>query len=831
GVRFYSKVNCAVCGVIRFYSKKNCAVCGVRFNAKWGKVASETKMYGDCDVLVGNNMGEPFMSPSSMLVAQRLLPQLPTNMHVQNQRSLFSSSNGLSLAPPKRMREGSQIAESMQFKNREEENESKSGSGHMEGGSGEDQDAADQQLQQNQRRKRYHRHTARQIQEMESLFKECPHPDDKQRQRLSIELGLKPRQVKFWFQNRRTQMKAQQDRTDNAILRVENDSLRNENLTLREAVSNVICPNCGGPSLVGDLSYSEQHLRLENSRLKDELDRVSCIASKYLGRSIPTLAPITAPPLLTSSLDLGMGSFGKQAALHSNHEMLPFTPFSDLSVTSGGGFMDMDKSLALQLAMSCTEELIRMAKTDEPLWLKTNGNGVKEILNSDEYDRIFPWSVGLNLKHNSSTRTEATRDSSVVFLNGGAIVDQLTDVNKWMDMFACMVTRAKTVQVLSPGILGHRNGSLQLMYAELQILSPLVSTREIHFLRYCQQRAEGLWVVVDFSMEDLQGNISPSPVYYRKRPSGCLIQDMPNGYSKVTWIEHMEAEDRAVHRLYQPLVSSGMAFGAQRWLATLQRQCERLASFNAEKVSPKDIGGIGSPEGKRSLMRLSQRMTSSFCANISASTSISWTTLSGSSSITNDDSVRITTRKSTELGQPTGVVICAATSFWIPVPPHRVFDFLRDEKTRSQWDTLSTGNLVQEVAHIANGSHPGNCISLLRVNACSTSQNVELILQESCTDSSGSFIVYAPVDVPSLNTAMSGEDPSYIPLLPCGFSILPGGPVGNRSLVPATSSFHEAAGSSSSSGLDSPRTGGSILTAAFQIVGSNLSAAKLNLES
>ena len=42
---------------------------------------------------------------------------------------------------------------------------------------------------------------------MASFFKECPHPDDKQRKELSRELGLEPLQVKFWFQNKRTQMK------------------------------------------------------------------------------------------------------------------------------------------------------------------------------------------------------------------------------------------------------------------------------------------------------------------------------------------------------------------------------------------------------------------------------------------------------------------------------------------------------------------------------------------------------------------------------------------------------------------------------------------------
>ena len=39
------------------------------------------------------------------------------------------------------------------------------------------------------------------------VFKKFPHPDEKQRAELSKQLGLEPRQIKFWFQNRRTQMK------------------------------------------------------------------------------------------------------------------------------------------------------------------------------------------------------------------------------------------------------------------------------------------------------------------------------------------------------------------------------------------------------------------------------------------------------------------------------------------------------------------------------------------------------------------------------------------------------------------------------------------------
>ena len=51
-------------------------------------------------------------------------------------------------------------------------------------------------------------------------------------------------------------------------------------------------------------------------------------------------------------------------------------------------------------------------------------------------------------------------------------------------------------------------------------------------------------------------------------------------------------EQPAVHPIYRPLVTSGLAFGARRWLATLQCHCESLVSLLASNISPRDLGGI-----------------------------------------------------------------------------------------------------------------------------------------------------------------------------------------------------------------------------------------------
>lgn len=68
------------------------------------------------------------------------------------------------------------------------------------------------------------------------------------------------------------------------------------------------------------------------------------------------------------------------------------------------------------------------------------------------------------------------------------------------------------------------------MSAEFQLPSPLVPTRESYFVRYCELHPDGTWAVADASPDDIGPSLA---MRCQKRPSGCLIQEMPDGYSKV----------------------------------------------------------------------------------------------------------------------------------------------------------------------------------------------------------------------------------------------------------------------------------------------------------
>ncbi|KAK1434115.1 hypothetical protein QVD17_11033 [Tagetes erecta] len=631
------------------------------------------------------------------------------------------------------------------------------------------------------KRKKYHRHTAEQIREMEALFKESPHPDEKQRQQLSKRLGLHPRQVKFWFQNRRTQIKAIQERHENSLLKSELDKLGEENKLLREAIKKGTCTNCGFGGFSKDVtSYiDEQQLRVENTKLKAEIEKLRTSIGKY---------PQCASP--TNSCSVG-----------NDHENK-----SSLDLCSG--VFGLENSRVVEIVNLAMEELVQMASAGEPLWVKSFETG-REILNYDEYSSKFSAMDSSNVQQLSFI--EASRDSGVVFVDLPRLVRSFMDVKEYEEMFSFMISKAATLDVICNGEGVNRNGAIQLMFAELQMLTPLVVTREVYFVRYSKQLNADKWAIVDISIDNVEKNIDASLARCRKRPSGCIIEDKSNGHCKVTWIEHWECQKSIAHSMFRAIINSGLAFGARHWMATLQQQCERLLFFLATNVPTKDSSGIGTLAGRKSILKLAQRMTWSFSRALGASSYHTWKKIPSKAGY----DIRVASRKNlNNPGEPLGVILCAVSSIWLPVSHTLLFDFLRDETRRNEWDIMSNGGPVQSIANLAKGQDRGNAVS---IHTMKWKENMWMV-QDSCTNAYESMVVCAPVAVTTMQSIMAGCDSSSIAVLPSGFSILPDG-METRPLVITSKADNQS------------WECGSLLTVGFQILTSDSPISKLSMES
>lgn len=143
--------------------------------------------------------------------------------------------------------------------------------------------------------------------------------------------------------------------------------------------------------------------------------------------------------------------------------------------------------------------------------------------------------------------------------------------------------------------------------------------------------------------------------------------------------------------------------------------------------------GVATLAGRKSILKLAQRMTWSFCHAIGASSFHTWTKVTSK----NGEDIRISSRKNlNDPGEPLGLILCAVSSVWLPVSQNVLFDFLRDETRRSevpllfssfsnwlakfaeliiilsQWDIMSSGGTVQSIANLSKGQDRGNAVTI-----------------------------------------------------------------------------------------------------------------------
>src|SRR5262249_33897783 len=84
------------------------------------------------------------------------------------------------------------------------------------------------------------------------------------------------------------------------------------------------------------------------------------------------------------------------------------------------------------------------------------------------------------------------------------------------------------------------------------------------------------------------------------------------------------------------------------------------------------------------------------------------------------EDIRVLTRKSmNDPGEPAGVVLSAATSVWLPVARQKLFEYLRNEELRREWDVLSHGGEMHEMLRIDKSQNGHNCVHLLRASVSS----------------------------------------------------------------------------------------------------------------
>ncbi|XP_048136610.1 homeobox-leucine zipper protein PROTODERMAL FACTOR 2-like [Rhodamnia argentea] len=204
-------------------------------------------------------------------------------------------------------------------------------------------------------------------------------------------------------------------------------------------------------------------------------------------------------------------------------------------------------------------------------------------------------------------KTEASRETVVINMDWFRIVTMLMDVvglNQWSDKSSNIMSRPTLLGVLYPGA-GTYDGMLQVReqhekrervkqsnanplsaedkrrmeeiaeFVQLQEkeMEELVAKREMLEKEYCKQLDWGMWGVVDYSLECV---LHCSFIKYQRRPSGRLMQDLPNGSSEVNWVENGGGDHTAIHSIYRPIVSSGFAFGAKHWISANTRQAEWL---------------------------------------------------------------------------------------------------------------------------------------------------------------------------------------------------------------------------------------------------------------
>lgn len=148
-------------------------------------------------------------------------------------------------------------------------------------------------------------------------------------------------------------------------------------------------------------------------------EKVSNLLAKYIGQPISQIESLLGVPRSSLDLSAGLGTSLNQR-LGSPALDVDLGSTNSASPYKLKGITDMaEKALMLEIAGSAMDELIRLLRIDEPLWIKSPADG-RYVLHRDGYEKT-------NHLKNSTARIESSKDSGMVTMSGMHLVEMIMD--------------------------------------------------------------------------------------------------------------------------------------------------------------------------------------------------------------------------------------------------------------------------------------------------------------------------------------------------------------------------------------------------------------------
>ncbi|KAI3702963.1 hypothetical protein L6452_28717 [Arctium lappa] len=433
------------------------------------------------------------------------------------------------------------------------------------------------------------------------------------------------------------------------------------------------------------------------------------------------------------------------------------------------------KEKLLEFADNAAEELYEMAYSGSPLWILDDLG--EERLDREIYRNRFtpsiehreelvveilrgalddPREIPSLMKPPTKPKiVEASWATETVLMNPVELVHMFMDVEQWLAMFSNIVSSAT---VLGKILEDDQNpdGSLIAMKAEFGLPTPNPTKRETYFLRRSKKVNDHVWLIVDASLDI-------TCLKYHRKPSGCLIEQMDDGFSRVTWVEHSERSNGYLHELFVKQISSDFAFCASRWITTLKHEAENQFVINQH------INAQGG--GMSSLLRLAHRMSQRCVKNMNVKKN--WNLIH---SMDNAEPVYVIWHYfENNLGTPDGHVITMASSVRSFLSVDHLYDALRCADFHPKWDLAVAGGFARKDLHVPMGNDPTTGVSVLNIEV--PGMEPRKCLKACFTDSIGMYVVWTLLDITTFYAMIEGGDPDAVPILVCGAAILPWDPI------------------------------------------------------